>query len=100
MLVPGLGPHRVVGELVPNQVELAADERDVPRSSEGPLWSVNPGSFAGRGRNAARRRGVNRTAHRLSPAAGHRAATPRAFSQFFLVGPTPLCFRYSLKPCV
>ena len=26
MLVPGLGPHRVVGELVPNQVELASDE--------------------------------------------------------------------------
>ena len=25
MLVPGLGPHRVVGELVPVQVELAAD---------------------------------------------------------------------------
>ena len=26
MLVPGLGPHRVVGELVPVEVELAADE--------------------------------------------------------------------------
>ena len=26
MIVPGLGPHRVVGQLVPVQVELAADE--------------------------------------------------------------------------
>ena len=26
MLVPGLGPHRVVGEFVPVQVELASDE--------------------------------------------------------------------------
>ena len=26
MLVPGLGPHRVVGEVVPVQVELASDE--------------------------------------------------------------------------
>ena len=26
MVVPGLGPHCVVGELVPVQVELAADE--------------------------------------------------------------------------
>jgi len=26
MLVPGFGPHRVVAELLPVQVELAADE--------------------------------------------------------------------------
>ena len=34
MLVPGLGPHRVVGELVPVQVELAADETHDGRRHE------------------------------------------------------------------
>ena len=34
MLVPGLGPHRVVGELVPNQVELASDEIHDGRRNE------------------------------------------------------------------
>ena len=34
MLVPGLGPHRVVGELVPNQVELASDEIHDDRRNE------------------------------------------------------------------
>ena len=34
MLVPGLGPHRVVGELVPVQVELASDEIHAGRRHE------------------------------------------------------------------
>ena len=40
MLVPGLGPHRLVGELVPVQIELAADEihdrrrNELPRSQQ------------------------------------------------------------------
>ena len=34
MLVPGLGPYRVVGELVPNQVELASDEIHDGRRNE------------------------------------------------------------------
>ena len=40
MLVPGLGAHRVVGELVPVQIELAADElhdrrrNELPRSQQ------------------------------------------------------------------
>ena len=34
MLVPGLGAHRVVGELVPVQVELAADETHYGRRHE------------------------------------------------------------------
>ena len=34
MLVPGLGPHRVVGEFVPIQVELASDEIHDGRRNE------------------------------------------------------------------
>ncbi len=34
MLVPGLGPHRVVAELLPVQMELAADEVHDPRRNE------------------------------------------------------------------
>ena len=34
MLVPGLGPHRVVGELVPVQVDLASDEIHDGRRNE------------------------------------------------------------------
>ena len=34
MLVPGLGPHRVVAELLPVQVELASDEVHDHRGNE------------------------------------------------------------------
>ena len=34
MLVPGLGPHRVVGEFVPVQVELVSDEIHDGRRNE------------------------------------------------------------------
>ena len=34
MLVPGLGPHRVVGQFVPVEVELAADEIHHRRRNE------------------------------------------------------------------
>ena len=34
MLVPGLGAHRVVGQLVPVQVELASDEIHDGRRNE------------------------------------------------------------------
>ena len=65
MLVPGLGPHRVVGELVPNQIELASDEIHDGRRNE-----------LARSQQAAQGGGA-RTAAARSPACCGNAAGPR-----------------------
>ena len=65
MFVPGLGPHRVVGEVVPVQVELAAD--GIPRP---PTERTRPEPAGGPGSGA-------RTAAVRSPACCGVAAAPR-----------------------
>ena len=65
MLVSGLGPHRVVGEFVPIQVELASDEiHDGRRNELARSQQAAPGSGA-------------RTAAARSPACCWDAAGPR-----------------------